>query len=180
MHLSLSKFCVFNKDTIKYPKFYGQVEVANSLRGSAKFFCRVEKMRLLFRLRKRAMISRLQSNPLQFIILFHFTAYPSARRVPQLCYNVVPTGTEETERWHVDAHIAIFHSAYDPANSRSQRLQRDLCELPDVRLLATPYPLCAPAHWEKRGRGVGGEEEDQTLEERENRREKRKEKRSGR
>lgn len=71
----------------------------------------------------------------------------------------------------MDAHIAIFHSAYDPANSRSQRLQRNLCKLPDVRLLATPYPLCAPAHREKR-RG-GGEEENQKNERIEERREER-------
>ncbi|XP_032666462.1 uncharacterized protein LOC116841974 [Odontomachus brunneus] len=57
--------------------------------------------------------------------------------------------------------IAIFHSAYDPANSRPQRLQRDLCELPDVRLLATLYSLCAPFSREtERTSGWGrGEEE---------------------
>lgn len=62
---------------------------------------------------------------------------------------------ERTER-RTTMSIAIFHSAYDPANSRPQRLQRDLCELPDVRLLATLYSLCALFYRETERTNVAG------------------------
>lgn len=71
---------------------------------------------------------------------------------------------ERTER-RTTMSIAIFHSAYDPANSRPQRLQRDLCELPDVRLLATLYSLCALFYRETERTNVAGKRENERREE---------------
>lgn len=158
--------------------------MANNLRGKAKFFCRVEKNAPAVNVSRNKAGYNFPPAVESLAVRNPFPLYRVSERATHLTTVLqrgANAGTEgtERERRHVDAHIAIFHSAYDPANSRSQRLQRDLCKLPDVRLLATPYPLCAPAHREKR-RG-GGEEEDQTLEERENQREKRREReRSGR
>lgn len=74
-------------------------------------------------------------------------------------------GNKEKEREREKMmRIAIFHSAYDPANSRSQRLQRDLCKVtgcPAAR--DTALALCTPAY-ERRGPEAPEENEDRRRE----------------